>query len=337
LVQLNIAFLDEEEAYLEQLKGYLVRKKEVFFKIRTFTRAEAFEKSCGKETYDAVVMTAFFWEAVNGTSGRAKCIFLCEDTDQSVPADCLYVRKYQPAEKLMCQISAMLWQQEPEEAGYFPQNTAELIGIYSPVHHEDQMLFGMTMAQILGETGKVLYVNLMGHSGFYGMTKADADADVGDLFYEMMQGGHDFATGLHKIRQSYRNFDYIPPVANPEHLSEVSKPLYETFLAELKNCSGYDTVLVDFGTVFLGFAEMLPLFHTFYCIGKEGIQNRCRTEEFLEYLNREGEHTAKRMTRLLLPGELPAARESSPLDSSLYGGLGDFIRGCLYGGAEIGG
>ena len=31
MVQLKIAFLDEEEAYLERLKGYLIRKKEKFF------------------------------------------------------------------------------------------------------------------------------------------------------------------------------------------------------------------------------------------------------------------------------------------------------------------
>ena len=60
MVQLKIAFLDEEEAYLERLKGYLIRKKEKFFIIQTFTCAKYFLESKERETFDAVVMTAVF-------------------------------------------------------------------------------------------------------------------------------------------------------------------------------------------------------------------------------------------------------------------------------------
>ena len=58
--QLKIAFLDEEEAYLEQLKGYLVRRQEMFFQVKTFQRAEAFLASQAESAFDAVVMTAVF-------------------------------------------------------------------------------------------------------------------------------------------------------------------------------------------------------------------------------------------------------------------------------------
>lgn len=336
MVQLKIAFLDEEEAYLEQLKGYLIRKKEVFFQICTYTRAEAFLERAKSEAFDAVVMTAHFWNTVKGCAGQARCILLGGGRQETLPEECLYVKKYQSAERLFCQISAMLWQEEAEEKHFLPEHTAELIGIYSPVHHESQMLFGMTMAQVLGEEQKVLYVNLMDHSGFYRLTRAEAPEDIGDLFYGMMQKGHDFAAGLHRIRQTYRNFDYIPPAVNPEHLAEVSKSLYETLLITLKNSSGYDVVIVDFGTVFFGFAEMLPVFGSFYCLGREGLINRCRTEEFLEYLGKEGSHTTEHMNRLLLPEQTLPPEEGSPLESSLYGGMGDYIRRCLYGGTELG-
>ncbi len=336
MVQLKIAFLDEEEAYLEQLKGYLIRKKEKFFLIRTYTCTECFLESREREGFDAVVMTTGFWDAVKDFVGPAKRVLFCEGVEKAPQDGCFYVRKYQSAEKLFCQISAMLWQEEEEELRYFPQESARMVGVYSPVHHEDQMLFSMTMAQILGETQKVLYVNLMDHSGFYGLTKSETDEDIGDLVYGMMQSGHDFAAGLHRVRQSYRNFDYIPPAVNPEHLAEISKPLYEKLLAALKGRSGYEVVLVDFGTVFLGFAEMMPLFECFYCLGKEGTVNRFRTEEFLSYLGKEGDDTMAHMNRLLLPGRTAGAGEANPLDNSLYGGIGDYIRNDLYGGAGIG-
>lgn len=336
MVQLKIAFLDEEEAYLEQLKGYLIRKKEQFFQIRTFTRAESFLESRKRESFDAVVMAAVFWENVRDCMGGAQAVFFREGAEETPQADFFSVKKYQSAEKLFCQISAMLWQKEAEEIRCFTQEPAEMLGVYSPVHHEDQMLFSLTMAQILGETQKVLYVSLMGNSGFYGLIKSESCEDIGDLIYGMMQKGHDFAAGLHRVRQSCRNFDYIPPAVNPEHLAEISRPMYEKLLAALKGRSGYDVVLVDFGTIFLGFAEMMPFFESFYCLGKEGMVNRLRTEEFLDYLGKEGEHTTAHLNRLLLPGQIQAAGEANPLENSLYGGIGDYIRSCLFGGMRSG-
>lgn len=336
MIQLKIAFLDEEETYLEQLKGYLIRKKELFFKISTFSQTESFLE-CQKHTaFDAVVMTKSFWKILYDEAAQMKQIFLLEETGSLPYQGCPFVKKYQSAENLLGQISAMLWQEKPEgQKGIF-EKPAEMIGIYSPIHHEDQILFSMTMAQILGEEQKVLYVNLMEHSGFCRLAETEISEDIGDLVYGMMQKEYDFTVGMRSASRTYKNFDYIPPVVNPEHLFELTKVLFERLLLELKNCSGYDVVIIDFGTVFLGFAEMMPAFESFYCLGKEGTVNRYRMEEFLEYLSKEGEHTMTHMNRILLPEQMYFLEESSPLESSLYGGMGDYIRGCLYGGAEIG-
>lgn len=335
LIQLKIAFLDEEEEYLEQLKGYLIRKREAFLKIHTFSGAEAF-LDCQEHTeFDAVVMTKSFWKTLYEPKAQSKQIFLLEESGGLPFSDCLFVKKYQSAENLLGQISTILWQEKNRDRSLFFEKPAELIGIYSPVHHEDQMLFGMTMAQILGEEQKVLYVNLMEHSGFYQLTETKISEDVGDLIYGMMHKEYDFTVGMRRISRNYKSFDYIPPAVNPEHLSELTEVLFEQLLLELKNCSGYDVAIFDFGRIFPGFVKMLPAFESFYCLGREGMVNRLRMEEFTEYLNKEGEHVAAHMNRILLPEQMHFPEAGSPLESSLYGGMGDYIRRCLYGGAGI--
>lgn len=335
LTQLKIAWIDEEETYLKQLKGYLIRKREAFLKIHTFSGAEAF-LDCREHTeFDAVVMTKSFWETLYEPKAQSKQIFLLEESGGLPFLDCLFVKKYQSAENLLGQISTILWQGKNKNCSVFFEKPAELIGIYSPVHHEDQMLFGMTMAQILGEEQKVLYVNLMEHSGFYQLTETKISEDVGDLIYGMMHKEYDFTVGMRRISRNYKSFDYIPPAVNPEHLSELTEVLFEQLLLELKNCSGYDVVILDFGRIFPGFVKMMPAFESFYCLGREGMVNRLRMEEFTEYLNKEGEHVAAHMNRILLPEQMHFPEAGSPLESSLYGGMGDYIRRCLYGGAEI--
>lgn len=335
MTQLKIALIDEEEAYLKQLKGYLLRKRETFLNIHTFSGAKAF-LDCREHTeFDAVVMTKGVWEALYNPKASGKQIFLLEESGGLPFSDCLFVKKYQSAENLLGQISAILWQEKNRNRSVFFEHPAELIGIYSPVHHEDQMLFSMTMAQILGEEQRILYVNLMEHSGFYQLTETEISEDAGDLIYGMMQKEYDFTVGMRRISRSCKNFDYIPPAVNPEHLSELTGALFEQLLLELKNCSGYDVVILDFGRIFPGFVKMLPAFESFYCLGREGMVNRLRMEEFTEYLNKGGEHMAAHVNRILLPEKMRIPEAGNPLESSLYGGMGDYIRRCLYGGVGI--
>lgn len=336
MVQLKIAVLDKEEAYLDRLLAYLVRKKEMFFQVWTFTKTEEFlEKNRENGAFDAVVMTAFFWKDLEGADLQAKKILLCEGEREERMADCPFVAKYQSAEKLFCQISSMVWQKNEKQKAQLPEKASELIGIYSPVDHESQMLFSMTMAQVLGEEQKVLYVNLMEHSGFYQLTNAKNSEDVGDLVYGFMRQEHDFSAGLHRVRQTYRNFDFIPPAVNPEHVLEISGSVLESLFSALRMRSGYDIVMIDFGRVFLGFAKTLSAFSGFYCLGKEGTLNRYRMEEFFSYLEKEDSGFLDRINQVVLP-EAALFGEGNLLENCLYGGMGDYIRRYLYGGAEIG-
>lgn len=337
MIQMQIAFLDEEEAYVKQLQGYLVEKKERFFKIDAFTTAEAFLEAAERgASYDATVLTEAFQTSVPAGALLGKKILLCESGTKAADAKWLSVAKHQSAGALLRQISAMLWQESKGAAESALPTAAELIGIYSPVRHEGQLLFGVTMARVLGEEKKTLYVNLTSHSGFFGLTNTSHAEDIGDLLYGMMQEGHDFATGLHRVCGTYRNFDYIAPALNPEHLSELSGSLFSKLVLELKGRSGYQAVILDFGMIFSGFAETLPAFSAFYCLGKEGLLNRYRTEEFLDYVNKAGDCAAARMSRLTLPEELFLSKEADLPDGCLYGSMGDYVRNCLYGGIADG-
>lgn len=336
MTQYKIAFLDEEKAYLEQLQGYLAQKKEIFFRISAYTKAEAFLKALREgASYDAAVMTERFWEELDESPFRGRKILLRETDQKESMMENLSVSKYQPADKLLKEVSAMLWQEEGDFHARVPK-AAELIGIYSPARHEAQLLFGVTMARVLGESKKTLYVNLMEHSGFCRLIGKEAPGDIGDLLCGMMKEEYNFAAELCQTRATYQNFDYISPASNPEHLSELSETLFGQLVLALKNRSGYEAVIVDFGRLFLGFAKMLPVFSSFYCLGKEGIANRYRLEEFFDYIKKEDVHAAERMNRLMLPERFLISEDANPIDGSLYGGMGDYIRRCLFGGMEIG-
>lgn len=333
MVQLKIAFLDGEKEYLKQLRGYLIGRREKFFKVRTFCDTESYFKATEEEEYHATVVTEqFICDVLKKKEKKTKLIFLREKKIPKCAEQLPCVEKYQSAEKIFAQIAEIVWQETENEAETGRQ--AVLVGVYSPIHYESQMLFSMTMAQIYGGEQSVLYVNLMENSGFYALTDTEIRQDVGDLICAVMQNEHDFTTGLHKIKRRIQNFDYIPPAVNPEHLSEITTSVYEKLFLELKKHSGYDVVLVDFGTLFAGFAELLPMFREVYCLGKEGVLNRYRMEEFTDYLKKAGEERLTNVKRLVLAEQLVWQEEAKPLEWNLYGGMGDYVRRCMEKGEE---
>lgn len=335
MVQLKIAVLDREREYLEQLLAYLVRKKESFFKVWTFFEVDAYQKAAAREKFDALLVTGECLEELDIQKLQTRILLLREDGIPGFAKHLPAISKYQSAEDIFSQISALLWQESLPGEEWVPGRTTRMVGVYSPVCLGSQMLFSLTMAGVLGEQQKALYLNLQEHSGFYGITDSLAKEDIGDLIYGMMQKNHDFQAGLHRVRRTLLSFDYIPPAVNPEHLSEIPQNLYEELFLGLKNTSGYDVVIVDFGSVFLGFAQMLPAFETVYCLGKEGSLNRFRMEEFYEYLEKESDTAASRLKKLMIPEEVLPWEETDLLEKCLYGTLGDYVRSCL-GGLEIG-
>lgn len=335
MVQLKIAVLDKEREYLKQLAAYLVRKNESFFKVWTFWDAKEYQRAAEAEVFDALLVTGICLEEIDIQGISSKVILFREDGVPGYAQHLPSISKFQPVEEVFSQISALLWQESFPKEGWAAGKRTRMVGVYTPVHISSQMLFSLTMAQILGEEQKTLYVNLKEHSGFYGITDTDSPEDIGDLIYGMMQKDHNFQAGLHRIRRTILDFDYIPPVVNPEHLSEIPQNLYEELFLELKNNSGYDVVIVDFENVFLGFAQMIPLFDKFYCLGRDGGLSRFQMEEFFGYLEKEREGLAPRLKNIILPKGLLAGEEYYSLEKCLYGSLGDFVRDCL-GGQEIG-
>lgn len=322
MIRLRIAVLDQDREYLERLQAYLIQRKDIFFQILIYSDPNSYIQS--KKQVDALLVTGDFWEAVVGKREGVKEILLHEGWIPKAAEGVFTIAKYQSAENLLRQVSAVFWQEKEKEGNICYAKQAKLIGVYSPMHIGSQLLVTMTMAKIIGEQEKVLYVNLMEHSGFYSLTETEPKEDIGDLLYGMLENDNDFTVGLHSIRKTYANFDYIPPITNPEHLSETPKELYEKLFRELKYKSGYDTVIIDFGRVFLGFAELVTVLEKLYCIGRNGKMDCCSMDEFEEYMSKEMHEKDKKIEKMILPEKFGYWESTYPLENSCYGEIGKY-------------
>jgi len=91
----------------------------------------------------------------------------------------------------------------------------EVVGVFSPIKHEMQMMFSLLYARNAAKNGKVLYINLMEFSGFselFGETEYDL-SDVMMLLRNEEYTVEDIGSYIYEMDQ----FSYICPFTNPEN------------------------------------------------------------------------------------------------------------------------
>lgn len=333
--KIKIAVCDTETVYCERLTEYLVSQGRENCEILMYTNPDAFWEDQRTRNCHAALMGEEFWRVYVHEGGVTRYIYLCEDKVPDEWNEFPAIYKYQSAENIMREIYGLI--EEPEESrGAFLGNK-EIIGVYSPHQHELQSMFTLTMARMLGEQEKVLYLNFMDCAGFADLYGESYEQDIADLLYVTRAQAASFGTRLRSMTHSIGGVDYIPPAVNPENLHEAGKEDYMNLLQLICKRTDYDVVIIDFGAMVPGFYEMLRACKVLYCPVKEGFLYRCRIHQFQECLAITDSHDMDHDIRYIqLSAEIENIQSEEQLRQQIFWGeFGDFIRQQLFGGGKI--
>lgn len=211
----------------------------------------------------------------------------------------------------------------------------EVIGVYSPICHEMQMPFSLVLARTLAEKRKVLYVNLMEHSGFLELFGLTGEYDLGDVVLAIRRNRFPEDVFLKGVYEA-EGIHYLPPFDNPEDLMEFSVTDYDAFLEFVERQTDYDALVIDFGAGMRELARALEACTSIYCLMKNGYFYECQMNHFLRYLAREqGEEMKERLHVVQLPFSAKKIRTGIDVYRQLlWSEFGDYVREYLAGGAH---
>lgn len=346
--QLTVAVCDVDAAYLNQFAAYVRNHEEDNFVIHTFTRLEAFMQGLLQQKYDLILIGQGFEAAKEGLGSYdvpvlylqeevevadAAGLFVAETTDYGKHKE-KSILKYQSAEAILHEMYMMC---EKEEVLSLQENGetfsgVEIIGVYSPIQHEMQVPFSVTMASLLAEKKKVLYLNLMECSGLLEIFQWEGERDLGDLLVKVHQNRLT-EEGVRQVLYQCGGLFYIPPARNPENIYEICDKEYETLLSFLEQRMDFEVIVIDFGSMFAGFSELLSHCKKIDCLMKSGPFFECKKELFLQYIQSfRQEKMAERIQMLYLPySATQVVPTGGLLDQFKWSELGDLIRNHLYG------
>lgn len=341
--KISVAICDTDDTYRERFAAYLVERRADKFNVHTFSGAEHFLQALSGQQFDVAILGQGFETTECVVRERQIPLLLLLDTRPELLAEdsaymtgekemCVTFFRYQPMDAILHEVQVLAGGGFPEESVTGHSGRLEVLGVYSPIMHEMQMPFSMVLAEKLAEQRKVLYVNLMCHSGFLEIFGLSGRYDMGDIVLRL-RNKRLFAETFLKCLYESNRVNYIPPFCNPEDLRGYTLEDHLALLSFLEESTDFETLILDFGEGTEQFAEVLDTCQAIYCPMKTGYFYECRMHEFLMYLEKSSAGSVRERIHIMnLPFSAKQIRGGVDVRKQLlWSEFGDYVRSYLGG------
>ena len=200
------------------------------------------------------------------------------------------------------------------------------MSVYSLAENEYQLPFLVTLASVLGEQNRVLILDLQENSGFSHLIEEPGTYGMEDLL-AMAESNHYNKSRLMACVGHMEQADYIYPVQNTECLCETSSQVYVRLLQMLMDELDYSIILLNLGSRFVGFFEVLNYCQQIYLMTKNGGLCQWREFEFMEEVSRRGyDNLSDRIAKIEIPILAVPTTCERLVEQWKWNELGDMIR-----------
>ena len=224
------------------------------------------------------------------------------DSENESEGGAYVIDRYQEANNIVDQVLKQIGTEirDLKEYGEIRGNT-EVIAVYSLSENELQLPFAVTMGSIIGESKKVLMLDLQENSGLSQLLAEAEKSSLEELLIMAQSGKYNHSKILSAI-DHLDKVDVVCPIANSDSLCETESGTYIKLIRLLSDELDYDVLIVNLGTRFVGFSEVLNQCRQIYLMQKKGGLYQWREYEFIEELMNKG---YKDLVRRIRKVEMP--------------------------------
>ena len=335
--KLSIAVCDENQSYGECISTWFSIEQGKNFSGSFFTSRKGFKEQYNKEKFQIVLLgKAFLEEAwIQAEIEREKgvlWIYLCENQEQvraeSIPA----VEKYQPVSQLIRSIFRYYEGYQRDDIKIIGEK-GKVWGWFSPEQSIWQTPLAVTMASLLAETEKVLYVSFKECSGFEKWFQEEHEQDLLDVMYFCQNAKEKNRVEMGRFTYSMENMDYIPPVRDGHLLCELQEEDYADLIEMLKQKSSYDIIILEMGAMFPGFFKVWESCSRIYIPQEQNVLAKGINASFEDMVKRQGDlKLEEKISWLSLPNwSKEMLMPGCLMQQWIWGETGDYIKEILGG------
>jgi hypothetical protein len=241
-----------------------------------------------------------------------------------------FIEKYQNVNRIVDEILKDVGGEirQVQENGQILKQT-RVIAVYSLAENEYQLPFLVTLASVLGEQSRVLILDLQENSGFSHMLDETVEGGLEEILV-MAEGGRYSRNRLLSCIGHLDQADYIYPARNTECLCEANSEMYTRLLQMLGEEQEYSVILLNLGSRFSGFFEVLNQCQNVYLMTKNGGLCQWREYEFMEEIKKRGyAELSEKIVRVEIPLMTVPTSCERLVEQWKWNELGDMIRRML--------
>ena len=305
--------------------------------LHMFSQKEALQENW--KTLDAIVLS----DDLAGEN-RIECeipqIYLSdgnENVDKEVEKGVVFVDKYQEVNKIVDEILKQIG----EEIKNVCQNGSvqgkyQVIAVYSLSENEYQLPFAVTLSSILSEKERVLLVDMQENSGLSQLVECDSNAGLEELLVMAESGTYSKSRIVSCIGHLDRA-DVVYPAHNSECLCEANSSTYQKLLQLLAQEQNYSTLVLNLGSRFVGFFELLSGCRSIYLMKSRGGLGQWREKEFMEEMKKHEEEWEEKVREIEIPiAASPVISCERLVEQWKWNDFGDSIRRMMPGVVSVG-
>ena len=337
MVKIKVAIFDADKGYRERFADYLMSYKAAEMDLAVFTNEQFFYEALEVDKFHLFVLGSGYETVLPRTRAlKVPVLVLTEytqsyvkETIEMLDEQVVYTSKYQSMDVITQKMQLLTEAKGQKGQAGMAQRDLEVVGVFSPVRHEMQMLFSLLFARNAARERKVLYINLLEFSGFSEVF-GDTEYDLGDAILQTRELAVKAERILACIYEG-EGFSYISPTLNPENVREITAEDVRRLLEIVAEYTDYQTVILDIGLNVCDFAEVLLRCDKIYCLGKRGYLHEAQMRQFFTYLERTVDAAfLERIRQVEIPGQAKVICGGvNLLDQLDWGDFGDFVRSLM--------
>jgi hypothetical protein len=220
-----------------------------------------------------------------------------EDVDKLQEGGAYLVDKYQEVNNIVDEILKQIGEEikNVKQSGSV-RGRLQTLAVYALSESEYQLPLAVTLASILSEKERVLLLDLQENSGLSQLMDHTQSAGMEELLVMAESGKYSKSRIVSCIGHLDR-VDVVYPANNTECLCEVQNGTYQKLFQLLSQEMNYSTVILNMGSRFVGFFNLLESCQEIYLMKSRGGLGQWREKEFLSELEMRGEERLKQNLR----------------------------------------
>lgn len=189
-----------------------------------------------------------------------------------------------------------------------------------------------TLSSILSENEKVLLMDFQENSGLSRMLEQSVEHNLDELLV-MAESGRYSTNRINSCIGRKHKLDYVYPIENTECLCEINTVICNNLLQMLGKEMHYDCIVLNMGTRFKGFFDILGRCSDIYLVQKKGGISQWREYEFTEELIERGLSNVVERIKLIEPPVIttPVSTCDKLVELWKWNEFGDVIRNMTRG------